>query len=158
VATRQSRDEPWDPPVVVPELSSPMGDFGANPDRSLTRIVLHRFFGEDLIDLFEATRDSPDELWSTPQLIDDLTTAVADQDGMLIADGDEIYFDRGPLEARDLFVARRDPEGGWQSPTPVDDVNTPGEDIDPWVSEDGTYMVFVRHEADGNAELYETSR
>jgi hypothetical protein len=163
MATRPDRASAWSAPVHLVELSSTAGEGAAAVDASGLRLVLHsgRNGGGTMLDLFEATRSTPDAPWSEPRRIDELSTAGTDGTPYLVGGGLVLYFasDRpDSLGGLDLYVATRPTlDAPFSEPEPVSVLNTPSDLEDPWLSPDQRYIVFADTRS-GMGDIYEARR
>jgi hypothetical protein len=162
MATRPDRGSAWSAPVHVDELSSTAGEGAAAVDASGLRLVLHSGRnGGTMLDLFEATRSTPNAPWSAPQRIDELSTAGTDGTPYLVGGGLVLYFasDRpGSVGELDLFVATRPAlDAAFSEPEPVSELNTAASLEDPWLSPDERYIVFADTRS-GAGDIYEAWR
>lgn len=111
--SEQMADGSFGPPVLVTELSSPMGE--NRP--SIRRDGLEIFFQSNRIgslalgDLWVATRESTLDAWSTPvNLGNTINTAFIEQNAYLSSDGKTLFFssDRpGGSGGLDLYMSTR---------------------------------------------------
>src|SRR3989442_4927794 len=112
--SEQMADGSFGPAVLVPELSSPMGE--NRP--SIRRDGLEIFFQSNRIgsisaaaDLWVATRESTLDAWSTPvNLGNTINTAFVEQNAYLSSDGKTLFFssDRpGGSGGLDLYMSAR---------------------------------------------------
>jgi hypothetical protein len=149
--TRGTRDETWDVPRLVAELSHPppFDDLGPELARSLLRIAL---YGDGPPRrLFEATRPSADAPWSRPEPIDSLNTpSTANLSGLFVSPGGFGSFD--------IYRAVRPAiDEPFAPPELVEGINGASRDDDPWLSRDRHTVVFTSEDT-GNQEIYVADR
>jgi Tol biopolymer transport system component len=162
MATRSTRAAAWQTPVMVLELSTSMDEFEPQPDPSGLRLTLYRDLGGGDRALFEATRASTSDAWSTPVKLTALETAGSERSPCLAENGLALYFssDRasGTANVHDLFVATRatvaDPFG---TPQPLVELDSSGDNDDPWISPDGHVLVFASQRT-GDSAIYQATR
>jgi len=155
--SEQMADGSFGPAVLVPELSSPMGE--NRP--SIRRDGLEIFFQSNRIgsigvnlDLWVATRESTLDAWTTPvNLGNTINTTFLEQNPYLSSDGKTLFFasDRpGTHGGTDLWVARMI-DGVYQPPENLGDaINTKGDEFEAWIAPDESYLLFSAvHRADG---------
>jgi Tol biopolymer transport system component len=159
VSTRTNRQTAWSTPVLVDELNTGSTDAASAPNAALTRIVLTSDRGGLDADIYESTRGTPSDTWSTPALVAGVNSGFNDYSPFLDPAGRVMYFDANPTGLdHDLFVTSRSAvDQPFAAPTRIDELSTIENETDPWVSPDGRYMVFERNVA-GNAEIFEASR
>jgi hypothetical protein len=161
VSQRTSKEEAWDAPDFVPELSSDDDDIVrslANGDRLMA--LARRVPGTQTYDIFLATRDAGDAPWSEPVRVEELSTANNDASPFLIEGGLLMYFssNRATLQDTDIYSSRREAEGEpFAEPLAVAGVNSTANDSDPWVAPDLRYIIFASTR-DGTFNLYEARR
>jgi len=162
VSTRASRDpaSPWSTPTRVPELSTPLDELGAEPERpGLQRIAL---YADSPRRLFEATRPSSDAPWDTPpRSIDSLNDPGSNNlSGFFVTDL-ELWFasDRkGGLGANDIYRATRPSvDERFEHVEPVEGINGKARDDDPWLSPERHTLLFTSADS-GNQEIYVATR
>lgn len=158
IATRTSRDDPWDPPVPLAALNTAAEEFAAVTDDSGELVVFNRGVPDHSYDLFQATSDGG--IWSQPAALVNLSSTAYEADSHLDPGGVELYF-AGELpdaEGRDMYVARRTAAGDdFAAPERVAELATPSADEDPWVSPDRRLIVFSSDRS-GDQELYWATR
>ncbi|HLU64744.1 MAG TPA: hypothetical protein VKZ63_00625 [Kofleriaceae bacterium] len=152
-STRASRDDPWDPPELVADLSSSAADFAAVRDQAEQRVVFNRQVNGHSFDLFEAVRDG--DGWSVPEPIPALATMPYEADAHLSPDGLLLLF-AGELgeQGRDIYRSERpDLDSPFGPPEALEELATASADEDPWLSPDGRLIVFSSDRG-GDQELY----
>jgi hypothetical protein len=93
-ATRPDAGVPWATPVVVPELSSPAFDGDAFTNNDALTIYWCSRRGANA-DIWSATRPSRDQPFVELAPVDDLDTALEEDDPWISPDGHTMYFSRG---------------------------------------------------------------
>jgi hypothetical protein len=160
VSKRATRTSPWSTPAVVYEISSSADEASAAPDASgLTLVVTSARNPGTGGDLYLSTRSNDTDIWTSPALITSLTSDLDDVDGVFANGALALYFTRGAVADRDIYVARRASTADtFDAPTPIVEVNTAASELDPWVSEDEQVMVLNSSRMGGMEDLYETRR
>ncbi len=93
-ATRASPTSAFEPPTLVPELSSPQDDSAT----FISTDGLAMYFASDrpgsmgCLDIFVATRQSPTDPFSSPVPVTELNSAECEDDPSISADGCEVWF------------------------------------------------------------------
>jgi hypothetical protein len=86
----------------------------------------------------------PAKPFGAPSPISELNTKADEAAPRLTRDERTIYFDRGPVGTRDIYVARRASLADtFGDPVPVRGVNSSGDEADPAVSADGKTLFLV---------------
>lgn len=141
VATRAARDQPWQAPVHVDELSTAADEYAAAVDTS-GRVLVFSRFGAANLDLSRSTRVTSAAPWSAPVPITELNTVGEDFNPFERA-GRLILFTSNRAGTRDLWIAKRaSPTDTYSAPVPIAELNTPDLDQDPWLSPDLRYLVY----------------
>jgi hypothetical protein len=145
-ATRDSIDDPWGPPEVVPELSSVGTETRASvePD-GLTIWITTRGFGASAgYDIWVSRRATTEDEWSQMEFVAELSSAEDDMATAPGADFGDVYLARRPVgtEAWDMFRFEVT-DTGFGPAVPLDEFNTPGSESDPFVTGDGLSMFFT---------------
>lgn len=152
------------PPVAFSEpglldegpVNSPASE---EDDPSLTGDLLELYFlraGE----LLRATRADVSMPWSVPTPVVELNTADTELRPSVSANGLTMYFSRGPLGDRDIFVSTRPSRtAAWSPPVLLAlDLNQPGSDeLAGWSSPDGLTLL-VESSVGGSHDLYIATR
>lgn len=159
LAQRQDPTQPWSDPFPIKELNSPVFDQVFVSEDQLVAVVTSKRDGNlSSTDLFWASRSSPTDLFSTPQLMPLCTPDHHEGDAWLSADRRLLFFSSerpSTTNSRDIWVAIGAGDGAFSQPTPVAGVNSSQLDVDPWLSPDLTFMVFARATSpDGGGDLY----
>jgi hypothetical protein len=149
-ATRSAPGATWSTPVVVAEVNSA----GADSAPQVTADGLTMFFSREVAgldrEIMTATRATTTAPWSSAQAIPRFSSTADDDNPTVTGDGGELYFDRANVIYRATATAT-----GWSAPVAVARL-TGGHRAE--VSNDGRYMVLSIANAQGNSDLYETSR
>ena len=163
MATRNSVDEPFDNAILIDELNTDAHDGLATvADNGLS--LYFRSDRDGDWDLFHATRESQDVMFSEPKPIIELNTGEAQIDATLSVDERTIVYSEGALldsqAPTQLFIAERlDRQSPFENIRPVfDDAFNDGW---PSLSSDGLTLFFanrsngpVRHQSRGNTDIY----
>jgi hypothetical protein len=161
VATRASRSDVWGTPSFVAELSTAMDEFEPQPDETGLRLVLYRQLDATNRDIFESTRASPSDPWSTPAPYPAIDGPTDERSPCLRAAGRELWYasdhDSGTPNIHDIYVATRASTGEDFPLGTAVELNTSSGDGDPWISPDGRVILFAS-DRDGNPELFEAQR
>ena len=155
-ATRATRSAAWSTPVVVSELSSPVGDEGAVVDRAGTTVYFDSDRdGTDVI--YTATRAGPASPWSSPVARADVDGVGEEESAFLEANGLVMWLNVKTGTAFDLHIRTRATPDGMFGPATVFELNTADNDADAWVSPDGRVLYFAS-DRDGDSEIYRATR
>lgn len=158
VATREAREDPWDPPTPLAALNSAADEYAAVTDQSGGVVVFNRAVTDQSFDLFQSVRE--DDLFSLPVALVNLSSTVYEADSHLDAAALELYF-AGELPdstGRDIYLARRETAADdFALPERVVELATPTADEDPWVSPDRR-IIFFSSDRSGDQELYTATR
>lgn len=145
VATRRSRDAPWDEPVRVDAMSTSVRD--VCPFVTADGLETYGCMGSGLIlGLVRFERAAPGDPWSGAVPIEELSSAGLDCGAWIDATKTTIAFfsDRQGMGGTDLYVATRpEAEGQFGMPVPLEGLNSAWLDDDPWVSQDGSVVYFA---------------
>ncbi|MBA3397882.1 MAG: PD40 domain-containing protein [Deltaproteobacteria bacterium] len=145
-------------PILLDEgpVNSPATE---EDDPSLTGDLLELYFLRQG-DLFRATRADASMPWSAPMPVVELNTAGTELRPSVSENGLTIYFSRGPLGDRDIFVSTRPSRTAtWSPPDRLAlDLNQPGSDeLAGWSSPDGLTLL-VESSVGGSHDLYLATR
>jgi hypothetical protein len=143
VSTRADRSSPWMPPTHVLELSSPQGDYNAQP---WSETVL--YIGSDRppttggsSDVYRATRATANDPWSAPALVPGLDTPI--YEGEAFCDAARSIWWTGP-GGDDLFRSDLAPDGVTYLPgVRIDEIASAADENDAWVSPDLKTIYFT---------------
>jgi Tol biopolymer transport system component len=158
-STRADRNSPWQPPVLIQELSTDQADTLIRTGLGQTIAVFTRTdtgLSLDGMELYSTSRPNAQSPWSTPQPITELNTAVGEGPGSLSADGLMLYFwsNRPGSAYADLYRTTRPAlDQPFANIEAISELNTSGRDEDPWVSQDGKFIYFATE-----GDLYMASR
>ncbi|MBW2522582.1 MAG: PD40 domain-containing protein [Deltaproteobacteria bacterium] len=146
VSTRSSRAQPWATPTEVAELNSSADDIpcAATADGLTIVIESQRDGGWNL---YQSTRSSTTEAWSTPSPLTELNTPQSDLEMWLSPDGLTAYYDTdspGGTQADIFRTTRSSVASPFETPVAVDDLNSAVSESDPWLSPDERYIMFTR--------------
>ncbi len=144
---RDSVDEPWGDPQLVPGLNS--ADSETAPELSTDGLTLYfssnRAGGKGKHDIYITHRDNRDAAWDPPDLVPELNSAVNEYSPVEDDSGLVIYFystrDGGD---QDLFMATRPSRDDlWHTPPVlVEELNSADNDADPFVAGDGLTLYY----------------
>jgi Tol biopolymer transport system component len=144
---RNSVDEPWGDPQLVPGVNS--ADSETAPELSTDGLTLYfssnRAGGKGKHDIYITHRDNRDAAWDPPDLVPELNSASNDYSPVEEDSGLVVYFystrDGGD---QDLFKATRPSKDDlWHTPPAlVDELDTADNDADPFVTGDGLTLYF----------------
>ena len=150
ITTRSAVDQPWNPPVHLPALSSDRLDFAPTvvDDQTMFLCSDRDQNGANLLDVW--TVDGYDLVTPTfgaLSLSRTFTTSSDECSIAMSADGREIFWESnrpGGMGDWDLWTATRvDTASAWENFAPVDNVNATWQDNDPWLSPDATQLYFA---------------
>jgi Tol biopolymer transport system component len=156
IATRAARGATFNPPVHVPELSSPRDDAGASLSADGREIVFASTRAGDY-DFYVATRPDPVAPWSAPVPVAELSTGTAEGSPHRPTD-DLLVFHRVRGGEADIYITARDASSApWDPPVVLEGLVSPAFDVDPWLSSDRRTIYFSSNRA-GNYDLYVATR
>jgi Tol biopolymer transport system component len=167
VATRRSREDPWEQPHRVDVLSTAgIDDYGPEPARSGQRIT---FFQEGTPRrLFEASRTSGTAEWNAPSQIASVNNMPGTKNhmsGFFVSDVELWFAADSDSDATgadsggyDIYRALRPSIGEpFNDVAPVKGVNGKRRDNDPWLSPDGKILFFTKQD-DIRRAIYSATR
>jgi hypothetical protein len=159
ISTRASRQDPWNEPVHVRELSSAAGEATASMTQDQLAIVMSSNRKDGMLhSLYMSTRPTTASPWGPPAELTSLDLVGEETSGFLVHDGLTIYFDAAPGGDRDLYYATRASRSvPFAPPIRLTLPSSAARDFDPWVSADQRHM-FLASERAGIVTLYEVSR
>jgi Tol biopolymer transport system component len=158
MATRASRTAAWTGLTHVVELSSASADGAATQADARTIVIDTDRAGATMLDIYIATRATPNAAWDTPQPIAPLNTGDNDGNPMLSADKLTIYFDSIRTGDNEVFAATRtSANGAFGAAAPIMELSSANADTDPWISPDSRTMYFTSNR-DGTQRLWQTTR
>jgi hypothetical protein len=156
-STRADRDEPWETPVQVPELSTGSRDLAPAQNAAGLAMVLQND-SKGSGDLLLTVRASTSDPWGAPNPIDELNTSSVENGPFLRAGDLVIYFDSRRTGGGDLFVATRDADTDpFDSALPLGNLNTIALEESPWLDPTRTIIYFSSNRS-GNNEIYRAQR
>jgi hypothetical protein len=160
VSTRATRSDPWSTPMPVTELNAIGSDTGANPNVSLTTLVMSSDRG-GTSDIYIATRASTTVPWNTPQQIAEISSPDGEADPCIAHQDRVVLFVSSRLPTlgyNDLYIATRPSASApFDPPVVITELSTAGNEEDPWISDDLRYILFTSS-VSGDFEIYEASR
>ncbi|HEY5921122.1 MAG TPA: hypothetical protein VIV11_05595 [Kofleriaceae bacterium] len=149
---------PFNTAVAIEELNT--GGMEED-DPSLTGDLTELYFLRSS-DIWMSLRGSATAPWGIPGLVSQLNTATTELRPSVAADGLTLYFSRGVLGNRDVYVSTRAARGQpWGVPTLLAlDLNRPSTDEHVgWSSPDGLTLIVESQTAAGaNPDLYLATR
>lgn len=163
ISTRETWDDPWSTPEQVPDLSSPVSDYGptlfdaelflcrTGPDMNL------QVWRHDVVDLATASFGEGEFFDVFNVEGGHACTLTMSQDRL------ELFIERelDPTlltPSFDLYRAtREDDRDPWPEPELVDELNGMDMDNDPWLSQDGLRLYFASTR-DGSSDLFVATR
>lgn len=162
VSTRETRDDDWSTPQVVPVLNSADSDMGAVMNEAKTVLVFHRVTSGGAYDLFQSTRETADDAWSDPDPITGINTADQEADAYLSRDGLTLFFNSTRPDGTggsDIWMATRQTATSlfFTVPEEVAEVNTDSHEANCGLGQDLRYIVLSSSRS-GDHEIYESSR
>jgi hypothetical protein len=167
VATRPTKSAPWGVPVVVTELSDPVG---VDSEPFLRADGLEIFFsrsgagGQGGIDILRATRASAAQPWSTPAFVTEVNSIANDSAASLTADGLTMYLlssragAPAPPNAAPYVCTRPSLASPFTAPVLVPEFATPDAYRDLEVSGSGLVVSFTRSGASRVADIWFATR
>ena len=162
-ATRGVVDAPWGPAERVDELSS--GVYDASPEVSFDGLTIFiassRAGGSSGSDIWQSTRASRDDAWSTPVLVVELSSDHDEWAAVTDESLTAVVITRGiPDHSLDLFGASRaSVDQPWSQPEPLVGLATEVYEADAHLDASGTSMVFAGELAGGDGrDIYQADR
>ena len=167
VATRPSPSAPWGTPVIVTELSDPVG---IDSEPYLRTDGLEIFFGrsgaggQGGIDVMRATRPTPISPWSTPVFVTEVNSSANDSSVSLTADGLTMYLlssrtgAPAPPNAAPFVCTRPNLASPFGTPVLVTELATPDAYRDLEVTGNGLTLTFTRSGASRVADIWFATR
>jgi hypothetical protein len=145
MATRPTRDSPWEEPVRVDEMSTPVRD--VCPFVTADGLETYGCMGAGLIlEIVRFERGALGDPWSGAVPVEQLSSAGLDCGAWVDATKTTIAFfsDRPGMGGTDLWVAtRRDVDEPFGMPVPLEGLDSPWLDDDPWMAQDGSVVYFA---------------
>ena len=163
-AERRDRSQPFGPPEIVTELSSSRVETSPviSADGLTCWLASDRAGGRGDLDIWVATREARDAVWSTPRNLSELNSAGKDiprppgQHELvmpLASDRDS----RGFYQI--YFAPRAERTAAFEAPELLEELVSPAAStVDGFLSDDGLRLFFVRGPAVGAADLFVASR
>ncbi|MGE3544592.1 MAG: TolB family protein, partial [Kofleriaceae bacterium] len=131
---------PWQPPVMVPELSSSDRDYGPALSADGLSIIIQSDRDTLGNELYEATRASTSEPFGPPTRLLSLSSMVHDEGPALSSDGLTLYFASNRSAGFHLYVATRSDRGLAFDPPQLVAATATYQVIGPSLSDDGTEL------------------
>ena len=162
ISRRDSRDEDWSMPELVPELNSADSDMAAVTNQEGTAMVFHRSIAGAL-DLYVSERESPDDDWDMPIRLTGIDTDESQEaDPWLSADGRTLYFNSnrtGGSGDSDIYRTTRLSTATvlFAVPDELTEVNTEFHEANVALAQGGRYLVMSSARS-GDHELWEAAR
>lgn len=155
VATRPSLAEPFDTVQLLgPDVNdAPNGIFGFDPLAHLGIAVISAPYAGTLggDDFWLGTLSGGNWSWSAT----DLSTPSGDIDARLTADGLTVYYPRGALDDRDIYVSRRPAiDVDFGPGTLLPELNSPVSDASPVPVAGGMFVVTDRPGGAGSDDIW----
>lgn len=170
VSKRASLCDPWGPAKNLgPTVNSTANDQTAaiSPDGRRLYFASDRPGGFGGLDIYVATRKSKhdDVAWGPPKNLGSaVNTTQPEFVGSLLREKrprrEVLYFARGAVGERDLYLTRQYPDGSFEAAIPVEDLNGSFDDARPTVRRDGLEMFFDsnRPGTEGALDIWVTTR
>ena len=170
VSKRATVCDPWGPPENLgPTVNSTANDQTAaiSPDGRRLYFASDRPGGFGGLDIYVSTRRNKrdDFAWGPPQNLGSaVNTTQPEFVGSLLREKrprrEVLYFARGAVGERDLYVTRRNPGDSFEVAVPIEDINGPFDDARPTVRRDGLEMFFDsnRPGTEGALDIWVTTR
>jgi Tol biopolymer transport system component len=115
-------------PTII-NVGVPEGDPSLDYDGLFLVFSSERVSGYGGRDLWTSVRASRSDPWMPPTHLDALSTADDESSPSLSPDGNTLFFARGPVGNKNLYMATRtgaDSGATWRSPVTLDDLDAPG--------------------------------
>jgi hypothetical protein len=167
-ASRPSLADPFSAPVLLAELYTPAEQRSPTVTDDSLDVMFTRVIDKPpglRGEIFEATRQSLDSMFSPPVAVATIDSDAADTDAFLSADGLRLVFASsriGPEQhGLDLFeTARADRDSPFSAPVPLAELNSDFDEVTPTLSADGLDIYFssFRPGGIGGADIYTSSR
>ena len=152
VSKRASVCDPWGPAKNLgPTVNSTANDQTAaiSPDGRRLYFASDRSGGFGGLDIYVSTRKNKrdDFAWGPPENLGSaVNTTQPEFVGSLVREKrprrEVLYFARGAVGERDLYLTRRYPDGSFEAAIPVEELNGSFDDARPTVRRDGLEMFF----------------
>jgi len=110
IATRTAKGQPWQAPAAIPGLSDPTfgeSQFWVNGDATVVYFTSDDAPGVDGVDIWLATRASPDEPFGPIQRVTELDGPGEDADPWLSPDQRTVFFGSHRTGGGDIYTATR---------------------------------------------------
>ncbi len=160
MSTRNSRDADWDPPGLIPGVSSAESDMGAVMNQAQTTMVFHRTGPSDL-DLYIAERETKGDDWGEPMRMGGIDTDAQEADAWLSADGITLYFNSnrtGGSGDSDIYrTTRLTAAPVFTAPDELEEIDSEFHEANVGLALGGRYLIMSSARS-GEHELWEASR
>jgi hypothetical protein len=170
VSKRATICDPWGPPENLgPTVNSATNDQTAaiSPDGRRLYFASDRPGGFGGLDIYVSTRKNKrdDFAWGPPENLGSaVNTTQPEFVGSLLREKRPrrgvLYFARGAVGERDLYLTRRNPYGSFETAVPIEELNGLFDDARPAVRRDGLEMFFDsnRPGTEGALDIWVTTR
>jgi WD40-like Beta Propeller Repeat len=167
VSRRASINDPWGPPQNLgPVVNSTASEQMAwiSPGGRRLYFASDRAGGMGGLDLYVSRRrNKHDDLgWGPPEnLGSGVNTAEPEFFGSIVKErrsGKVLYFARGDLGARDLYMSVRQRDGTFGVAVPIGELQDPADDARPALRRDGLEMYFDSNRQGGEFDIWVTTR
>jgi len=146
VAHRQSRTDPFDIPVIEPDLSSPEAETNPAISRDGLTFSTTRELGLAR-ELYLYERADLAKPWGPARQLTELSSMNVDSGAAFMSDGLAIVFhsdrDSPTLDIADLYIATRPNKNKpFGAAVPITELNTPGNESDATITADGRLIIW----------------
>ena len=101
--------------------------------------------GDDVFNLYRATRASTASAWGIPESLSDLNSTADDERAWLHPEGEVIFFGSDRGDTFDLYSAvHGSTDGSFGESLLVAELNTAAGESDPWLTPDLRFIMFSR--------------
>lgn len=158
VATRRSPADEWDAPVLMEDLSTPLGEGAPTITSDNLTAWICRGQVDAAADLFRGTRENADDPWEVA-VFEPINSGGDDCSPWIFATGEELWFSSIRDGGAGDYDIWRAPivDGAPGDPESVAELNLPGGEDDPWLSPDGLTILFASNR-DGTYDLFMATR
>lgn len=159
--TRDSMDDPWGTPSLVPELNTDAedGQLALTADGLVGVFLSDRDEGLGGLDVWQTSRPNLDSAWSEPVNLSELNSPAQEANPFFSADGLTIFYGSnraGGVGNFDIYVAQRPSlNDAFLQPTLVPGINTTANDGNPVLSANGIlYWASLRSGGSNTADIW----
>jgi len=145
-SSRDSRELPWNPPIILGKINSDFDEFGAFVLPTAEAFYLCTNNASQQVgnaDLVRVIWIAPTDEFGETRVVEALSSAVDDCSAWVSADETIVIFTRpSPAGDLDLYISRAT-GNGLSEPAPIVELNTEANEDSPWVSPDLSTLFFA---------------